>query len=326
MLCFLFFHCGLAQNHQYKIDGTAKGFPPGTTLFLSDLSDGSYQKIDSTKIINQKFHFNVNFSFPVKKVAVHTKDYSDRKQFWIDGPKTSIAVSKGKFGQAVIQGSKTELEQMKLNQLVKASQSENKSFIQYVVQHPTSLISAYALSSLKYKIPKDSVSYFYKTLSPLGKSSVYGLEVSDFLKYNNPPEIGEKYKDFEEANLEGKIIKPSDYAGKVLLLDFWGSWCVSCLEEQPNMKKLYDEYKDKGFEILGVATETNRKLFQNAIKRGGLTWENVSDFKGNRNKVALMYGITYYPTNFLIDRKGIIIAKDLDGEDLAKKRKEIFSE
>jgi peroxiredoxin len=88
--------------------------------------------------------------------------------------------------------------------------------------------------------------------------------------------------------------------------------------------KTYNEFKNAGFEILGVASDDNKQFWTEAVQKDSLTWQNVSDLKGDKNKAALIYGVSYYPTNFLIDKNGIIIAKDLRGDALISKLHEVL--
>ena len=88
--------------------------------------------------------------------------------------------------------------------------------------------------------------------------------------------------------------------------------------------KIYNGFNGNGFEILGVAADTKKGGWLNAIETDKLPWTNVTDFNGDKNKAALIYGVSYYPTNFLIDRTGTIVARDLTGEKLREKLKEIL--
>jgi thiol-disulfide isomerase/thioredoxin len=108
------------------------------------------------------------------------------------------------------------------------------------------------------------------------------------------------------------------------LLDFWGSWCGPCRKANEKLVKIYNDYQSKGFEIFGVAAETEKEFWIEAIETDKLPWINVTDFKGDKNKAALIYGVNAYPTNYLIDRNGIIIAKDLTGNKLREKLTEIL--
>lgn len=126
---------------------------------------------------------------------------------------------------------------------------------------------------------------------------------------------------------EGNIRKLSDLRGKVVMIDFWASWCRPCRMENPNVVKLYHRYHDKGFEIYSVSLDKNRNDWTNAIKNDGLVWENhVSDLNGWTSTGGAAYGITSVPSTILVDREGRIIAKNLRGKELEYKLKEIFGE
>lgn len=132
--------------------------------------------------------------------------------------------------------------------------------------------------------------------------------------------------DFSQTDAKNNLVKLSDFHGKIVLLEFWGSWCGPCRESNPELVKIYNEFKNRGFEILGVGAETSRDVWLKAIEKDKLTWTNITDLKGDKNTVALMYGVSYYPTNFLIDKKGNIIARDLQGDKLRKMLKQILGE
>lgn len=126
---------------------------------------------------------------------------------------------------------------------------------------------------------------------------------------------------------DGKTRKLSDLRGKVVMIDFWASWCRPCRMENPNVVKLYKKYHDKGFEIYSVSLDKDRSQWLRAIDQDGLEWANhVSDLNGWTSSGGATYGITSVPSTVLIDRQGRIIARNLRGEQLANKLKEIFGE
>jgi thiol-disulfide isomerase/thioredoxin len=102
------------------------------------------------------------------------------------------------------------------------------------------------------------------------------------------------------------------------LVDFWASWCGPCRAENPNVVKAFNAYKAKGFTVLGVSLDQDKNKWLDAIKKDGLAWTHVSDLKYWNNEVAVKFGIQSIPANFLIDRNGVIIGRDLRGEDLER--------
>jgi len=138
-----------------------------------------------------------------------------------------------------------------------------------------------------------------------------------------PP--GSEAPDLAIANPEGKTIKLSDLRGQVVLLDFWASWCKPCRMENPNVVKLYNEYKDKGFTVYSVSFDNNKDKWVNAIAKDGLVWPNhVSELKGWQSNGGAIYKVNSIPKTYLIDKDGTIIASDLRGQNLENKLKEIF--
>ncbi|MFV0554712.1 MAG: TlpA family protein disulfide reductase [Mangrovibacterium sp.] len=136
--------------------------------------------------------------------------------------------------------------------------------------------------------------------------------------------VGKPAPDFTLNDPEGNPISLSSFKGKILLLDFWASWCGPCRAENPNVVKAYGKYHDKGFEILGVSLDTGKDKWLKAIKDDGLVWNHVSELKGWKGEVSALYGVKGIPHTVLIDREGTIIAKNLRGEALVNKLAELL--
>lgn len=138
--------------------------------------------------------------------------------------------------------------------------------------------------------------------------------------------IGGEAPDFAQNNPDGEPISLSSLRGKVVMIDFWASWCGPCRKENPHVKKLYAQYKDKGFDILAVSLDRQKSRWTAAIEADGLPWHHVSDLKGWKNEVALSYGVSSIPQTVLVDKDGKIIARNLRGPALDQKLAEIFAE
>jgi thiol-disulfide isomerase/thioredoxin len=137
---------------------------------------------------------------------------------------------------------------------------------------------------------------------------------------------GKLAPDFTEFLTDGKKqMKLSDLKGKVVLIDFWASWCGPCRKENPNVVKTYEKYKNDGFTIMSVSLDTDRAKWLAAIKQDNLTWPNhVSDLKGWSSQVGRLYEVGSVPFTVLIDKEGRIIKVNLRGEALEKELSKIF--
>lgn len=353
LLVALLFTTSAATSQNFKVEGTCEGIADGTWLYLRAASPES--KLDSSKVVGGRFFFSGNTESEITEVIIHMADYSNYVFFWLESKPMSITLKNGEFKKAIITGSDTQTENEKMVklkepinrredslsmllsktsnlQIRKDIQKEMRAvkddeyffYLRYVQQNPNSLNVAKHIDIYASTWGKEKTVKLYKYLSPAMKNTRYGQNIFDFITLNRVIEIGKRFVDFEQANVSGQNVRLSQILGKYTLLEFWASWCAPCREENPSLVETYNQFKDRGFVILGVSADDDKERWLKAVKDDQLTWENVSDLKGDKNKASLMYGIHGYPSNYLIDESGIIIATNLRGDALRKKLEELF--
>lgn len=194
----------------------------------------------------------------------------------------------------------------------------------FIFSHPDSYVSLDLIRDNKMAVI-DPVAFepYYSKLSSRVLASFTGKSVT--ANYDKAKQIAlGKTVDFTQMDDKGNTFQLSSLKGKYVLVDFWASWCVPCRAENPHLLKAYNQFKDKNFEIVGVSLDETRSAWLNAVKHDGMPWIQVSDLKGFKSDVALQYGISAIPQNFLVNPEGVIIAKNLRGEDVDKKLAEFI--
>ena len=136
--------------------------------------------------------------------------------------------------------------------------------------------------------------------------------------------IGKVIPDFQQEDPNGNMVSIQSLRGKYVLIDFWASWCGPCRQENPNVVKAFNRFKNKGFTVLGISLDKSKEPWLEAVRKDKLTWLQLSDLKGWSNAVAQQFGINSIPQNFLIDPNGIVIDKNLRGAALEDRLAELF--
>ena len=225
-----------------------------------------------------------------------------------------------------VKGPKDSVAGTMLQKAWAAATNDHRAYkINFIKENPGSVISVDILRFLKFELERSQVEELFNTLETEVKKTANGKQLESYLSLFANPQIGSKAPGFIAEDLAGNKVSLDQFKGKYVLLDFWGTWCAPCLHEMPNLVKAYQEYRDKGFEIVAVAADLNKDILVKTVKEYKMTWTNISELKGDQDKVILMYGVSAFPDNFLIDPNGIIIGRNLRATALQARLTEIFN-
>ncbi|KQT35805.1 hypothetical protein ASG22_01940 [Chryseobacterium sp. Leaf405] len=314
----------------FVVSGSVKG----------NIGENSYaylyynDKTDSTKIINRKFEFKGNVKDTIM-AQIGISSAANAPQFYLENSKIDIQLDMNevvKNGVSVqnlhvdaINGShsfqlseeykkfyQSNAEKKDFNKLL---YSKLVSFIRKHRAHPFSGAILAELALVNPVLNKKELNRLYALLN-VEKQNAQNLELfKKGIEKLDDFGIGKPFLDFNLPDQKGNIVHLEDYKGKLILIDFWASWCKPCREKNPELKAINEEFASANFEIIGISSDQNKKQWVVAIAKDQLTWTNVLD-EGQTFKNVL--GIEYIPYNYLIDEKGVVIGVNLQVSELKR--------
>ncbi|WP_192350167.1 TlpA disulfide reductase family protein [Algoriphagus sp. Y33] len=353
-----FFSCGQKQANDGNvlITGTIENAPSGE-IILSQFTDSRPIVLDTLQLDKKgKFSYEVALEAPTFYELNMYGEKLIRLALYKEDVKVNYDFSNPE--SLAIEGSQDSKEMLKIEQLMEDYQTKvnqlNESYYQAMSDNDTEAIKqiqteAMALESNQSSEVKNVINSMGDSFASLAAIGLLNpkneFQFMDSLvakldgKYPETKTIvqlkqqldemrvlsmGQIAPEIELPNPEGETVKLSDLRGKYVMIDFWAAWCKPCREENPNVVALYNEYKEKGFEVFGVSLDRTKEAWVEAIAEDGLTWTQVSDLKYFNSAAAELYQISAIPATYLIDPDGKIIGKDLRGPSLRAKLEEVF--
>ena len=201
-----------------------------------------------------------------------------------------------------------------------------KAICNYILAHMDQKMSARYLYDNRYNLSEEQQNEILSKADSTFKAQPNIDKMVSHLEVLKNVAVGKKFTDFEMADPKGEVHNLSEYVGngKVVLIDFWASWCPPCRRENPNVVKAFQDYKDKNFTIIGISLDNNKDKWLKAIADDNLTWTHVSDLKYWDSEIPALYGVRGIPANVLLDPDGVIIAKNITGEELHNTLKDVI--
>ncbi|MGY3052341.1 peroxiredoxin [Pedobacter sp. UYEF25] len=337
----------------FIINGTLKNAEPNKKIYLFGMVNNKMAAVDSTNL-SEKGEFKFIHNSPTEdfyqlkyekaeyllicnntdeiKFEADVKDAN--MAYKISGPEESDALGKlnvirAKFSNEVeaLQttfnnrvaehpNQRTEIQQALQPQYEAHVNALNASILKFAKDNKGTLASFYAMSTLN---PQDFEAELVKFSDEIKTEIIGNPTVDAFVKQMallKAVQVGQPAPGFTINSIDGKPISLSDFKGKFVLIDFWASWCQPCRQENPNVVKVYNKFKDKNFDILGVSLDTDKAAWQNAIKADGLAWHHVSELKDFNGLTVRKYQVDAIPSSFLVNPGGVIVAKNLRGDQL----------
>jgi peroxiredoxin len=345
------------KEKPFTLQGEVTSYESGWVHMLKR-EQGQFITIDSTMVDNGVFVFEGKIDHP-RFTYLKLEGQQNYITFFLEPGEIALEVSADNPGEPVISGSQSHavyqafvedskhydkkmsdlyaeyLEAQKegndalmaeIDQQYNELDSDRKDYIvRYINNNSGSPVAAFIALRNLYQLDLDELEKMATGFDPDIRTSSYVADLNQRIDRLRNVQVGKPSPDFIMNDTTGNPVALSSFYGNYLMVDFWASWCGPCRRENPNKVAAFKKYHDQGLDLLGVSLDTDPDRWMQAIHSDGLTWNHLSDLAGWGNEAAGLYAVNSIPSNVLLDPNGVIIARNLKGEDLQKKLEEIFT-
>lgn len=324
ILLILCFSCQDKETKpSYTVSAQIDGLGTGEAILTKlNISNNEAVYVDTAQIVDGKFTFKGSMETPYLHSIMLNGDRSKRIHFFLENSDISIMGNLDSLEKASIRGS---VEDSIFRSYRYETIFEKPVALDIISKHNKRAFGVFTAFYLfqSYDFSLDTAQMIIDSFQGDAKNSLYYNHIDTLYQSMKRVAIGNEAPAFTIPDIEGTSVSLSDFRGQHVLLDFWASWCAPCRAQNPSLVKIYHQYKDRGFTIVGISVDKNREKWLKAVVDDELVWTNLSNAKG-WDEVSKMYAIKAVPQNLLVDPDGIILAKNLTKESLGNKLEDIL--
>ncbi len=349
--------CTSRKGDEYIIKGTLTGSNLPEKVFLQTSKDGRFEVLDTADVVEGKFRFEGKIGNPdMFYVALDENRFAS---FFNEAASINIELHSDSLMNPKVNGSESDKQYREYLRMVERQRSveiglytayneaarqndtvtlqklekdieandlaQKEEIITYIKDNNASFVTPYVALRHAYLFELEDMETIYAAFDKKITDAKYAVMFNERIVILQNVAIGKTAPDFTMNDVEGRPVSLSQFRGKYVLVDFWAAWCGPCRAENPNVVEAYNKFKDAGFDVLGVSLDRSKEDWMQAIAKDNLTWTHVSDLQYWQNAAAKLYGVNSIPANVLLDKDGVIIARNLRGEDLHKKLAEVLA-